>query len=180
MARPDSPIRLAAGIAACLVLSLAACSKGPEATRFLNFDAESSTGALVAGWSGFEKLPTGDTFVWANARQATIRIFAAEKGDRLLRFRCWPFGWPGSPGQVVTVTLNETRIDSVPLKAEPRVYSVAIPAAAWKVGPNELRLDFTYAEAPRDRIPGLTDERTLAVAFDWLEIVPPVPPEPKK
>lgn len=180
MRRPLLPRRLAAGLAALLAASALSCQKGPDETRFLNFDAESSAGALVSGWSGFEKMEAGDTFAWAQSRSAKLLVTARRREDRLVRFRCWSFAWEGAPQQVATLFVNEAKIDSVPLVGSARVYSLPTPAAAWKDGPNELRLEFTYAEAPKERVPGFTDERTLSAAFDWLEIVPPVPPEPKK
>lgn len=180
MRRPVIPTPLAVGIAAMVLLSAAGCQKGPDDTRFLNFDAESSTGALVSGWSGFEKMETGDTFSWVQSRQAKLLVQARRREDRLVRFRCWAFAWDGAPQQVATLFVNETKIDAVPLTGAAKVYSLPTPAAAWKDGPNEIRFEFTYAEAPKDRIPSFTDERTLSAAFDWLEIVPPLPPEPKK
>ena len=47
-----------------------------------------------------------------------------------------------------------------------------MPAAAWKRGKNALTFDFAYAEAPKDRIAGADDGRTLAAGFDWLEVLP--------
>lgn len=76
-----------------LALAGAACSRPAPQTRFLNFDAESSSGALLSGWSSFEKTPEGDTFAWAQAREATLSVSADGPADRLLRFRTWSFGW---------------------------------------------------------------------------------------
>jgi hypothetical protein len=97
-----------------------------------------------------------------------------------VRFRCWPFGFPGGPGQTLTFSLNGRRIDAVNMGGEPRVYTIPTPKDAWKRGVNELTFAFAYAESPKDRIPGATDERTLAAGFDWLEILPPVSAPKKK
>jgi hypothetical protein len=56
------------------------------------------------------------------------------------------------------------------------VFALPTPKDAWKRGVNEMKFLFAYAESPKDRIPGAEDERTLAAAFDWLEILPPAPP----
>jgi hypothetical protein len=93
-----------------------------------------------------------------------------------VRFRCWPFAFPGGPGQTLTFYVNDRKIDTVPMSGEPRVYSLATPRAAWKRGVNELKFVFAYAESPKDRVPGATDERTLSASFDWLEVLPPVSP----
>jgi hypothetical protein len=92
-----------------------------------------------------------------------------------VRFRCWPFGFPGGPAQTITFFVNERRIDAVELGGEPRVYTLSTPKDAWKRGANDLKFVFAYAESPKDRVPGATDERTLAAGFDWLEILPLVP-----
>src|ERR1039458_1710548 len=44
-------------------LILTGACRTPEETRSLNFDPETTTGALGAGWDGFEKTELGDTFV---------------------------------------------------------------------------------------------------------------------
>ena len=162
---------------ALLAVSLAACSREPpRETRFIGFDPESSAGALAVGWSGFERTEAGDTFVWAQAREAQVRVVADGPGDRLLRFRAWPLWWEGAPQRQVTVLVNDVSLGTVALGDGPRVYRLDSPAPAWKGGENVVTLRFLWAEAPRDRLPGATDTRTLAAAFDWLEILPAGPP----
>jgi len=167
----------AAFLAASLLLT-SAC-RSPEETRSLNFDPETMTGALGAGWDGFEKTELGDTFIWSHGKEARLNVASRGDGDRLLRFRCWPFGFPGAPPQTLTLYVNEKKTDTLTLGGEPRVYAVAIPRTFWKKGANELKFAFAYAESPKDRIPGADDERTLSAAFDWLEILRPQP-SPKK
>jgi hypothetical protein len=162
---------LAAPAAAGLLLLLAAC-RPVEETRFLNFDAETSPSALTSGWSGYEKTGENDSFVWAQAKSASVTVSSRAKGDQLLRFRCWPFRFPGAPPQTATIFVNGSRVDSVKLTDETRVYAFTTPEALWKPGPNEVRFEFSYAEAPKDRVPGSTDQRTLSAAFDWLEVIP--------
>ena len=165
-------------LAAPLLLTgmiLTGACKTPEETRSLNFDPETTTGALGAGWDGFEKTDLGDTFVWVHGREARISIVSRADGDRLVRFRCWPFVFPEAPLQTLTLFVNDQRIDALTLGGEPRVYAVAVPRALWKRGANELKFVFAYAESPKDRVSGATDERTLSAAFDWLEILRPQP-----
>ena len=110
--------------------------------------------------------------MWAQAREAAVTVLAGGPADRLVRFRAWPFGWPGAPPQTVAVWVNDVRLEAMTLSEGPRVYSVASPGPAWKNGGNVLRFEFAWAEAPKDRIPGGGDSRTLAAAFDWIEILP--------
>jgi hypothetical protein len=168
--------RLALVLAAVATLAgLASCRRVDE-TRSLNFDPETTAGALGAGWNGFEKTDSGDTFVWAHDKEARLVVKSRADGDRLVRFRCWSFVFPGGPPQTATLFLNDRRIDAVTLGGEARVFALPTPKDAWKRGVNEMKFLFAYAESPKDRIPGAEDERTLAAAFDWLEILPPAPP----
>jgi hypothetical protein len=164
------PRALAAPLILFGLLLTGAC-RSPEETRSLNFDPETTTGALGAGWDGFEKTELGDTFVWAHGREARVSIVSRADGDRLVRFRCWPFMFPGAPPQTLTLYVNDQKTDVLTLGGEPSVYAVAVPRALWKRGANELRFAFAYAESPKDRVSGATDERTLSAAFDWLEIL---------
>ena len=107
--RPSASVLLA------LALTGASCSRPAPETRFLSFDPESSSGALTSGWSGFEKTPAGDTFVWAQAREAVLTVSAGGPADRLIRFRAWPFWWAGEPPQTVTIWVNDVRLETVPL-----------------------------------------------------------------
>ena len=156
-------------------LILPGACRAPEETRSLNFDPETTTGALGAGWDGFEKTELGDTFVWAHGREARVSIVSRANGDRLVRFRCWPFDFPGAPPQTLTLFVNDHKTDVLTLGSEPRVHAIAVPRALWKKGANELKFVFAYAESPKDRVSGATDERTLSAAFDWLEILRPQP-----
>lgn len=167
-----SPLPVCAASVLALALAAAACSHPEPRTLFLNFDAESSSRALTSGWSGYEKSASGDTFVWAQAREAALAITADGPADRLIRFRAWPFGWEGAPPQTVTVWVNDVRLETLTVWEGPRVYTTASPGPAWKSGVNVLRFEFGWAEAPKDRIPGGADTRTLAAAFDWVEILP--------
>jgi hypothetical protein len=169
-------VRRRAPLVALSAALLVSCARSAEETRFLNFDAETTAGVLGSGWSGWEKTPEGDTFVWAQARTATVRVSSRGDGDRLVRFRAWPYRYPGAPPQNVTLFVNDAKIETATLGDGPRVYAFVAPKAAFRAGANELRLEFTYAEAPKDREPGGADARTLAAAVDGIEIVPPRPP----
>ena len=170
--------RAPAAILAVSLILVGAC-RSPEETRSLNFDPETTLGTLGAGWDGFEKTELGDTFVWSHGREAHVTVVGRGNGDRLVRFRCWPFGFPGAAPQTLTLFVNEKKTDTLTLGGEPRVYSVDVPRAFWKRGANDLKFAFAYAESPKDRVSGATDERTLSAAFDWLEILRPQPPAKK-
>lgn len=153
----------------------AACRPAPPPTRFLNFDPASGADALGAGWSSFERTPEGDTFVWSVAREVRIAVREASDSDRLVRFRCWPYWYEGAPAQTAALAVNGAEVETVRLSPDRGVYSVYVPRTLWRAGANDLAFTFAYAERPRDHGGG-EDDRALAVAFDWLEIVPPPRP----
>ncbi len=159
-------------ILAGVLLLGAACRAAPPATRFLNFDSASGAGSLRSGWSSFERTPQGDTYVWASARDARVLVQEAADRDLLLRFRCWPYWFPGAPAQTLGIAVNGTEVETLRLDPDRNVYTVYVPREVWRPGANELAFAFAYAERPLDHGGG-ADDRTLAVAFDWLEIVPP-------
>jgi hypothetical protein len=159
-------------ILAGVLLLCAACGAPPPPTRFLNFDAASGAESLGSGWSSFERTPQGDTYVWATARGVRIVVQQAADRDLLLRVRCWPFWFEGAPTQTMGVAVNGTEVETLRLDPDRHVYTVYVPRDVWRPGANELSFAFGYAERPQDHGGG-ADDRTLAVAFDWLEIVPP-------
>jgi hypothetical protein len=147
--------------------------KPPEQTRFVNFDPESTTAAMLAtGWSAFERDKRGETWVWCAAESCTLVVEAHGQHDRLLRMRLWPARYPSAPPQIAAVNVNGIEVASMDLGELPLVWEVPTTKAMWKEGVNALRFDFTYTEAPAKNIPGSSDPRLLAASFDWLEIVP--------
>lgn len=159
-------------ILAGAVLASVCCRAPVVPTRFLNFDPASGGDALKGGWSSFERTPEGDTYVWAIAKEARLSVREPADGDRLVRFRCWPFWFEGAPAQTVGLAVNGTAVETVRLVPDRREYAVYVPRELWRPGANELAFAFAYADRPRDHGGG-GDDRTLAVAFDWLEIVAP-------
>ncbi len=151
----------------------------PEIT-FLNFDPETSEGALKRGFSGWERTPDGDTFSWSNARQVEIKVDIPARTAKLVRMRVWPFHFQGAPPQTLSLTVNELAVPAVTLGERPGVISMLVPAEAWKEGENTIRCSFAYAESPLNHLPGIEDSRTLSVAFDWIEITTPRKGDPAK
>jgi hypothetical protein len=127
---------------------------------------------LVAGWSGLESTPEGTTFAWAEGTEATLRFGPTTRGPRLVRIRAWAFGYPGAGPQHLSVLVNDCRVARVVLSSEPSEHSVPTPSSVWREDGNVLRFRFSRADAPRDRLPGATDGRRLAAAFDRVRVEP--------
>ena len=90
----------------------------------------------------------------------------------MVSFRAWSFDYPEAPQQLTRVFVNGTRIGEVMIAAEPSEYSIDTPWSVWDSEENTIRLRFSRADAPRERIQGAEDSRRLAVAFDWLRVGP--------
>jgi hypothetical protein len=154
-------------------LLVAACvfATGCQDVRFFDFDAASTPQSrLVDGWSYYEGSVDHVSYVWSVGNSATLAVPDSGDGDRLVRFRGWPADVEGKSEQRVTLYVNGTRahgwrvpVDGMP----PRTFETTVPRSAWHAGENRLRFDFAYADHTR----GKGEERRLAFAFDWLEVV---------
>lgn len=150
---------------------VARAPQGDE-TRFLNFDVEStgSTG-LGEGWSTFEGTRAGDTFAWCTQVRCTVNVLVITPDDRVIRFRAFPFRYPGAPPQRATVSINDKPVASVMIPDGENVFSFGAEKRFWRAGTNVLRFDLAYAEVPKEHVPGTDDGRRLSIAIDWLEII---------
>jgi hypothetical protein len=144
-----------------------------EETRFFNFDPQTTSPDVLAnGWSGYERNETRDTFVWCTSPICLMFAQAHGMRDRLVRARMWAFRYPGAPPQVATAVVNGVESGQCDVGEGVTTCEFAVDKKAWREGRNSLRFEFAYAESPSAHIRGNDDHRSLAVAFDWLEIIP--------
>jgi arylsulfatase A-like enzyme len=142
-------------------------------TRRIDPGSAADRGLLVAGWGRPEVDPgTGKAFVWATSTTATFEVTLLQPAATSLRFVCRPFAFEGAPSQTVEVVANGVPAGTVTLGRRAEPYSVQIPAERLWPGRNRLELRFAYAESPRRVDPGSDDQRTLAAAFEELELEP--------
>jgi hypothetical protein len=147
----------------------------PVETAFVNFDAESTPAQVLGeGWSGFEKFgEDGDTYSWCAALRCTLNVTSNAKQGRLVRVRLTPHGYDGAPQQTVTVYVNGTKIGSAPIPRDSlTTLTFPAPQQYWLPGVNALSFDFAYAKDPKSLSTGNDDARTLAAAFDWVQLIP--------
>jgi arylsulfatase A-like enzyme len=130
----------------------------PDARRFLG-----------SGWSSDEGIPGIGTYVWAVGASSEVDIFVPAVRDLPLTFRCWPFVFPESPAQHVTIVLNGATVAKTALRPEPSDYRVDLPAAGLREGWNHLVLHYAYARAPIE-VAASPDDRPLAVAWDFIRV----------
>ncbi len=69
--------------------------------------------------------------------------------------------------------MNDCRVGRIVLPSESSEHAFPTPWSVWKEDGNVLRLRFSRADAPTDRLAGATDGRLLAAAFDRVSIEPP-------
>jgi arylsulfatase A-like enzyme len=177
---------VAGGLGAAWLAALAACLPGaprreidlvalfPQArsgaeTASLDLGSDASLPALVSGW-GPRARAGGGGFQWGQGQGSELRFGVGEPRDLELRLRGWPLAFDGAPPQSVEVLANGHPVATLELAPGPHDYPVRIPAAALVPGENRLALRYAWARAPRDVIPGSSEARPLAVAWDSLRL----------
>ena len=129
--------------------------------------------ALVTGWWSNESWgPGGPTVQWTNDRESSLVLSLRPPVDRVLEVRMRPLVYPGSPPQTVNLDVNGTPRAQLVLQPDWAVYRVTLPASSFRSGRNTLMFRYGYTAVPSRVLPGSSDERTLAVAFDALELTP--------
>ena len=109
---------------------------------------------------------------WASDRESSLVVFLAAPVDRVLEVRMRPQRYPGSPPQTVSIDVNGAPRVTLVLDPEWAVYRIPVPASSFRNGLNTLTFKYGYAIAPASVIPGSSDTRPLAVAFDYLALAP--------
>ena len=147
----------------------------PDTSRY-GFGTTGAREILVEGFSTPERNGRSE-FAWAIADQARIRLRILDDDSGWLHFAAFPFVIGSSVKQTVSVRLNETAVGTVTLSPGRFAdYSLPLPNGALTFGDNIITFDFSYAEAPSRMFHSATDTRTLAAAFDYIEIT--TNPEP--
>ena len=141
-----------------------------RATSRHSFGWTDATEVLVEGFSTPE-LNGNTDFTWAIARHAKIRMWILDKDSDWLHLSIRPFVVNVDVPQVVSVGVNETNLGTATLtSAGFSDYSLRLPTDVLKLGENVVTFDFVYAEMPRRVSESSPDTRTLAAAFDYIEI----------
>ncbi len=141
----------------------------PPRTDFtIDFGLEETEMYRGEGWSWNEEIG-GVSANWAIAHRARVFIPLRQGGDYKLTIAALPFSYQGAPPQRVNVTMNGHPVSELSLTANWVPYEVDIPSALIRYGLNELSLHFSHLASPQDVLPGSPDQRTLAVAVDYVK-----------
>lgn len=144
---------------------VAADSPRPGVT--VEFGTDRARALLGKGWSGDEQWKGKVPFIWAEGREAALRIAQLPKRDYTMRLRMIPFvRGRGLSCQVVEVDVNGKSVGRLLLDRGWNSYELEVPAGAIGPGNNEVTFRFGHA----GRVAGGRDSRELSAAFRSLEI----------
>ncbi len=140
------------------------------------FDGGGGSLLLGEGWAppqddhpqGTEVVPTA----WAVGEEATIWVERPPVSPVDFRANCRPLTFDGAPQQTVTLAAGARTLGVLALADGWQELRLPLPADALEPGLNRLRLTFAYARKPKEVLPGSEDPRRLAVACQYLALVP--------
>ncbi|MCD4749699.1 MAG: sulfatase-like hydrolase/transferase, partial [Thermoanaerobaculales bacterium] len=139
----------------------------------ITFGDSADSARLISGWDRSEiQMGNGRTFTWANAEASELVIDLTSAEARRLEMRCWPFRFPGSPDQTVTLIVNGGRAGIATIRPSRRRIYFDIPEGVLLPGRNLLRFEYGYAGSPKTFKPGSNDRRRLAAGFEELSVHP--------
>ena len=152
-----------------LAASFGRARSGAETVR-LDLGSDASLPALVSGWGPRARSGRVE-FQWGQGERSELRLGVAEPRDLEIALRAWPLAFEAAPAQSVAVEVNGHPVGTLDLPAHPHTHRVRIPAGALVPGENRLAFRYAWARAPRDVIPGSSERRPLAVAWDSLRVI---------
>ena len=91
-----------------------------------------------------------------------------------MELRILPFTFPGAPSQGMKIYVNGQFLSEIALEAvhDWRSYVLQLPRTYLAAGINSMRFVYRYTASPAKVLPGSPDQRTLAVAFDFIAFRP--------
>lgn len=164
-------------------LSFSGCSKGKtkifydliedfdfaeliQETSRINFDDEKVNDLLLKNWSAVEK-----SGAWATSTASQLKFYTFFPWkDQRLALKCYPFSYPNSPPQHMTLSLNENHISTRELSNKEESYYFLLPAEYLKNGENILNFRFDYAKSPAE-VFEKKDDRNLAAKFKTINFL---------
>ncbi|MBI4342462.1 MAG: hypothetical protein HY599_03735 [Candidatus Omnitrophica bacterium] len=141
-------------------------SRPPAVSLPLHVDIgdSSARGWMHSGWQ-VDETAGGASYAWSDGMRSVLTIPLPTGTDIRMDFEALPFAFSRSPQQRVSVILNGTVIEEVPLRPGLQKYSVILPADVVLGAPDTLEFRYAYARAPQDVLRLSSDSRMLAVAW---------------
>jgi len=183
-----SPRRRARALLAILgsaVLATSGCRPSPDETTLYLADyvqfASSGVDAdlvfprqqgasrfLLRNWPPMGTLASNT--LWVHGHWARIGFFSIVDQPPTFIAEARPYSYEGTPPQVLSVSLNGTRIESMAMRAGWHIYELPLPPELVNIGWNEIDLGFAESLRPADFDPLSNDRRTLAAEFRRIEL----------
>jgi hypothetical protein len=142
---------------------------GPDGLIDIGTDAARKY--LGPSWSNDEQ-GEGFSYAWANAQESRLWMALSEVSAFEMEMRVFPLSYPGAPPQELRVYVNDRHLQDFVLDGQWQTFSLQLPAACLSPGINTFRFVYGYAVSAADVLPGSSDPRTLAVAFDYIRFRP--------
>jgi hypothetical protein len=122
------------------------------------------------GWGDDEEVFSASAN-WVLGTEAHLFFPVRGGGDRRLALRITPFVYPNAPTQTLDLSLNDKPVRWTLYLGEGwQVIETTLAESMLRQGLNTLTLRLGYATPPSDVLPGVSDERPLSAAVDWLEV----------
>ena len=155
-------------------------SESQREVTFIDFGTPTARQYMRSGWSTGEGSPSTATFVWSLGRESVLEFFLHEAREVPVTFRCFPFEFPGSPQQAISIAVNGVDLQTVRLQEGWNLYQIVLPAAALKAGLNQLEFRYAYSRAAIAVVPDSVGQRILSVGWVHLAFAAgDEPPAPK-
>ena len=145
-------------------------SESRHEVTFIDFGTPSARQHLRSGWS-MDEGPAGSTWVWSLGRKSVLEFFLHEARELPVTFTCFPFQFPGSPPQRVSIAVNGVDLQTVRLLEGSKPYHITLPAVALKTGKNQLEFRYAYSRAAIAVRPKSVGQRILSVGWNYLGFV---------
>ncbi len=145
-------------------------SESQHEVTFIDFGTPTARPHLRSGWS-MDEGPAGSTWVWSRGRQSVLEFFLHEPRELPVTFICFPFQFPGSPPQRISIAVNGIELETVRLLEGSKPYHIILPAVALKTGKNQLEFRYAYSRAAIAVKPNSVGQRILSVGWNYLGFV---------
>jgi hypothetical protein len=122
------------------------------------------------GWGDDEEVFSASAN-WVLGTEARLFFPVRGNGDRRLALRITPFVYPNAPTQTLDLSLNDKPVRWTLYLGEGwQVIETTLAESMLRQGLNTLTLRLGHATPPSDVLPGVSDERPLSAAVDWVEV----------
>ena len=136
-------------------------SESRHEVTFIDFGTPTARPHLRSGWSTDEGSGNA-SWVWSLGRESVLEFFLHEPRELPVTFRCFPFQFPGSPPQRISIAVNGVDLQTVRLLDGSKPYQIILPAVALKTGKNQLQFRYAYSRSAIAVMPDSVGQRILS------------------